>query len=169
MIEINPRESPMIPTALVRDMKGAFWGGIKMTKDNVMFGLPLIAMEAGMAQPGEAIPTLTGRLAGLTMQPALSGAISAGLVAMVGFPPAAAAIVSTILAVYISTKIENPLIRGLYWATKHGSEAQHVAFGGNVDDTLTSQKRRQRAMREMSGALTPARQWLGQEALILHR
>jgi len=169
VFEINPREKPNIPRGLIQDMKGSFWGGLHMTRDNIMFGVPLIALEAGTAKPGEQIPIMTGRLAGLAMQPALGGVVSAGLTAALGFPPAAAAIAGSILAAYVSTKIEAPLIKGLTWVSKHGQEAQHVTFGGDIEDSLTAQKRRQRAMREMSGALTPARQWLGQEALILHR
>jgi len=87
----------------------------------------------------------------------------------IGCPPSAAVIIGTILAGYISTKIENKVIKGLSFVSKAGEKSRHVAFGGDVDDTLTAQKRRQRAMRDMSGALSPARQWLGQEALILHR
>lgn len=169
MLEISPRESPVIEASMFRDMKGAFWSGHKMTKDNILWGIPALALEAGTAQPGEAVPIMTGRLAGLAVQPALGGAVSAALVATIGCPPAAAAIAGGLLAAYLSTKMEDPLIKGLSWVSKRGQEGRHVTFGGSVDDTATAQKRRQRAMREMSGALTPARQWLGQEALTLHR
>ncbi len=166
MIEVAARESiPSFP----RDIKNAYFKGARMTRDNILWGLPLIALEAGAAQPGEQLPTFTGRVAGLAMQPTIAGLTSSALVATLGCPPAAAALLATLAAAYISTEIENPLIRGLTWVTKSAEQSRHAAFGGNFQDTLTAQKRRQRAMRDLAGAMPPARQWMGQEALILHR
>lgn len=166
MIELNAREvAPRLP----RDINDAFFKGARFTRDNILWGLPLIALEAGAAQPGEQLPTLTGRLTGLAVQPAIAGLTSAAMVATLGCPPAAAAIAASLAAAYVSTEIENPLIRGLTWVTKQGKQGRHAMFGGDYQDSLTAQKRRQRALRDIAGALPPARQWMGQEALILHR
>jgi hypothetical protein len=166
MIELNARE---VAPSLPRDIKNAYFKGARLTRDNILWGLPLVALEAGSAQPGEQLPTLTGRVVGLAVQPAIAGFTSAAMVATLGCPPAAAAITASILAAYISTEIENPLIRGLSWVSKQGRDGRRVMFGGDYQDTLTAQKRRQRALRDIAGALPPARQWMGQEALILHR
>jgi len=73
------------------------------------------------------------------------------------------------LAAYVSTKIEDPIIKGMSFAIKSTNKSRRVAFGGDYEDTVTAQKRRQRAMRDIVGVMPEARQWLGQEALILHR
>ena len=166
MISIAARE---LPPVFPRQVRNAFFKGARVTAENIPFAIPLLALEAGMAQPGEQIPTLTGRLAGLTMQPALAGMASSALVASVGCPPAAAALLASLAVAYVSTQIENPLIRGLSWVTKRGTESRRAMFGGDYEDSSTAQRRRQRAMRDVAGALPSARQWLGQEALILHR
>ena len=150
-------------------ISNSFFKGARITGDNIIWGIPFIALEAGSAQPGEQIPTLTGRIAGLAAQPALAGIMSAGLTASVGCPPAAAAIIAMIGAAYVSVKFEDPLIRGFNWITKHTTEGRRVSFGGDFQDTVTSQARRQRALRDIAGAMPASRQWLGQEALILHR
>lgn len=166
MISIAAREAP--PT-FPRQIKNAYFKGARLTGGSVLYGIPLIALEAGSAQPGEQIPTMTGRLAGLAIQPALAGLTSAALVTAVGCPPAAAGIAGALLAAYVSIEIGNSMIRGLSLISKHGSEARRVAFGGDYEDTATARARRQRALRDISGALPASRQWLGQEALILHR
>lgn len=162
---------PATETAPVVSSKisNSFFKGARLTGDNLIWGIPFIALEAGSAQPGEQLTTLTGRVAGLVSQPALAGIVSAGLTASVGCPPAAAAIIAAVGAAYISVKFEDPLIRGLNWLTKNATEGRRVAFGGSFQDTVTSRARRQRALRDIAGAMPASRQWLGQEALILHR
>jgi hypothetical protein len=122
-----------------------------------------------LAKPGEQLPTLTGRLAGLGLQLPLTGITAAGITATVGCPPGAAALAAMFLAAYVSTKIEDPIIKGMSFAIKSTNKSRRVAFGGDYEDTVTAQKRRQRAMRDIVGVMPEARQWLGQEALILHR
>ena len=163
---------PAIETAPVMGSKisNSFFKGARFTGSGLLlFGLPAIALEAGTAQPGEQIPTLTGRLVGLATLPATAGIISAGLTVSLGCPPAAAAMLAAVAAGYLSAKFEDPLIRGISWVTKSATEGRRVTFGGDFQDTVTSQARRQRALRDISGALPASRQWLGQEALILHR
>jgi hypothetical protein len=166
MIELTPRE---FPPSLPSKVGNSFFKGVRIAKDNIIWGVPLIAFEAGSAQPGEQLPTFTGRLAGLAAQPIMSGIASAGLTATLGLPPAAAAIAGMVLAAYVGTKLEDKAIRGFKYLTQVGRQSRRVAFGGDYEDTLTAARRRSRAMQELAGALPNARQWIGQEALILHR
>jgi hypothetical protein len=166
MINLTPRE---LPPSLPSKITNSFFKGSRMAGDNILLGIPLLAFEAGTSQPGEQIPTLTGRLAGIVASPALMGLASAGMTAILGIPPAAAAIGAMILVGYAGTKLEDKLIRGLSYVSKAGMNAKRLSFGGNYEDTVTAQKRRQRSMKDLVGAMPQARQWLGQEALALHR
>jgi hypothetical protein len=167
MIELTPREyAPLIP----RDIPNSFFKGVRSGANiSLIYAAPLFGLEAGLAQPGEAVPIFTGRLVGLTLQPALTGLIAAGLTASIGCPPGAAVVVAMIAAGYVGSKIEAPMIKGLSFVVKSGTQARRLSFGGNYEDTVSDQKRRQRASRDLVGALPEARQWLGQEALILHK
>jgi hypothetical protein len=166
MINLTPKE---LPPTLSANMSNAYFKGSRIMKDNIIWGIPFVAFEAATCQNGEAIPTLTGRLAGLAASPFLGGAISAGLVGTIGCPPAAAAVAAMFLACYVSTKIEDPIIRGFSYLSKAAVKSQRASFGGDYQDTVTAQKRRQRAIRDIVGVMPQARQWLGQESLILHR
>ena len=166
MLGFSPKE---LPPSLPEKMGNAFFKGARFTGDNVMWGLPFVALEAGLAQPGEKVPVLTGRLFGLAAQIPIAGALSSATVALIGCPPAAAAVAAALAAAYVSAKLEDPFIRGLKVFTQKALTSRRVAFGGDFKDTVTSQARRQRALRELAGAMPASRQWLGQEALILHR
>jgi hypothetical protein len=150
-------------------VSNSYWKGLRMMRQGSMLSLPLVALEAGTAQKGEMIPTLTGRMAGLMAQPVMAGMISAVLASTLGFPPVAAAVVSGLLVGAVATTYEDKLIRTLTTLSKYGAESNHVRFGGSFQDSATAQARRQRALRDLAGASIPARRWLGQEALVLHR
>ncbi len=166
MKKLTPKEIPPAFSAVVED---SFSHGFRFAKDNLLWCIPAVALEAGLAKPGEQLPTLAGRTLGLGLQLPLTGIMAAGITATIGCPPAAAALAAMFLAAYASSKIEDPLIRGMSYAIKSSVDSRRVAFGGDYEDTETAQKRRQRAMKDIAGVMPEARQWLGQEALILHR
>lgn len=165
MINLTPSElPPMMPTR----MANSFFKSSRIVGNNIIFGIPLIAFEAAHAGRGEQLPVLGGRLAGLAVTPALTGIASAGLTALIGLPPAAATIGALLIAGYAGYLIEKPLIKTFSYISKAAYHSRSVGFGGDVQDTVSAHKLRQRALRALAGGLPPAKQWLGQEALILH-
>jgi hypothetical protein len=147
----------------------SFRKGHKFAAEGAYWGLPIIALQAATAPPGELIPTGLSTVISLAIQPAISGAVSAGLTVSLGMPPMAAAIASTLLIGYAASQVEHSMIRGFKELSHEGTNATKVRFGSGYMDTQNSQQRRQRAVLEMTNTAPAGRGWLGQEALFLHK
>lgn len=163
---ITPKETPV---SFPQKISNSYWKGSRFASEGAYWGIPIVALEVATAKPGELIPTLTGKTAGLAIQPVASGLASAALTLTIGLPPAAAALAATVLVGFATSQFEHTLIRGLTELSREGCEAQRVRFGGGYINTRSAQQRRQRAATELAGALPTSRRWLGQEALFLHK
>lgn len=152
-----------------KQLSNSYWKGHHFASQGAYWGMPIVALEAATAKPGEMIPTLAGASASLAIQPVASGIAAAALTMTLGLPPAAAALAASLLVGYVTSKMEHKLIHGLTKLSKEGAAAQRVRFGGGYVDTRTAQQRRNRAAIELAGAMTTSRRWLGQEALFLHQ
>jgi hypothetical protein len=166
MAWITPGDTP---PSFPRQISNSYWKGLRFATEGAYWGIPVAALQAATAQRGEMIPTVVGLSASLAVQPLLSGVAAAGITALVGFPPTAAALAATVLVGFATAELEHKLIHGLTELSREGAVAQRVRFGGGYVDTTTSQQRRQRAAIELAGAMPTSRSWLGQEALFLHK
>lgn len=145
-----------------------FWKGLQFGAEGAMVGLPLIALEAGMAQRGEAVPTIMARTAGLVTYPAISGVISGGLALM--FPELkAVGFIGGMLGMYPDALVQDGLLHSLRLATDTAQQLRRLELGGGYQDSDLAQAQRMGALSEMSGALGSSRRYLGQEAALLHR
>ena len=139
------------------------WGA-----EGALLGLPFIAMEAGMAQRGEVLPTIASRSLGLVSYPAISGLTAAGLTLL--FPELrAAGFLGGMLGMYPDALVQGSMLRGFRGLTEAARHTRHLEFGGTYQDTDVAQSHRQTALAEMSGAVAASRRYLGQEAALFHR
>lgn len=146
----------------------SFWKGMQWGAEGSLVGLPMIALEAGMAQRGEVVPTTLGRTAGLVSYPAMSALTAAALgLAFGSFT--GVGLVAGILAMYPDQLLQDSLIRGIRTVTDAGRQIRHLETGGSYQDSLLARNQRMNAIREMSGAHQVSRRFLGQEALFFHR
>jgi hypothetical protein len=145
-----------------------FWKGMQWGAEGSMIGLPLIAMETGMAQRGEMLPTIAARTTGLVTYPAMTGLLAAGLT--VFFPELrAAGFIGGVLGMYPDALVQDGLLRGIRTMTASARAVHHLETGGTYQDTELAQRQRMSALTEMSGAVSTGRRYLGQEAALLHR
>lgn len=161
--------APRKPFTLPKNVGLGFKKGFHMVGEGWALNLPFIALEAGMAQRGEMLPTIAGRTAGMIMQPVMGGIVSAGLVATLGLNPVGAAVAGSLLVAAGANYVENKLIRGIRVLKREAANSQRLSFGQSFKDNPTARAMRMRAVQEMNYTSVPARRWLGQEARILHR
>jgi hypothetical protein len=146
----------------------AMWKGMRLGTDGALLGLPFIALETGLAQRGEVLPTATARTAGLVTYPAISGLMAAGLT--LAFPGLRfAGFLGGVAAMYPDALVQDSLLRGLKTVTAAARNLRQLQVGGSYRDTEFAQMARLRALTEMSGALGASRRYLGQEAALMHR
>jgi hypothetical protein len=134
-----------------------------------MLNIPFIAFEAGSAQRGEQLATVTGRVGGMLTYPALSAAFAMGVAMIPGVNVGAAALAASLLAMYANSLLEDSAIRKIKWLNDKGKSIRHLELGGRYQDTNYAQKMRQTAMAELSSAQAPSRRYLGNEAIFAHR
>ena len=128
-----------------------------------------MAAELATCKRGELLPTATGRGAGLLLYPAITGITMSALTLLTPFSGGTTAILASLLALYPDTVIENMAISRIRRIGEEGKYARRFQFGGDFQDTQSALALRQRAVRDMSGAHTTARRYLGHEASLLHR
>jgi hypothetical protein len=148
--------------------RSSFWKGMGFGAEGSMLGLPFIAMEAGMAQRGEVVPTLVARSAGLVTYPAISGVIAGGLA--LAFPQLKyVGFLASVVGMYPDSLVQEGLLHGLRLATDAARHLRHLEMGGTYQDSVLAQSQRMTALTEMSGAIGAGRRYLGQEAALMHR
>lgn len=94
---------------------------------------------------------------------ALAGGAIAGAF---GLPPMIGEVAAGLL---FGTSVDESITRNVQAAVDFGANMRRTRFGGDYRDTQTALTMRQAAVREMSGSLMNARQWLGQESSFLHQ
>lgn len=147
---------------------GGFWKGLRFGADGALIGLPFIAMETGMAQRGEVVPTIVARSAGLVTFPVMAGLVSAGLGVL--FPELKGiGLIGSVLGMYPDGLVQDGLLRGVRTVTASGRQLRHLEMGGTYQDTEMAQGQRLTALTEMGGAIGASRRYLGQEAALMHR
>ncbi len=149
-------------------VRRSFWQGMRWGAEGSMIGLPMIAMEAGLAQRGEVVPTIATRGIGMVAYPAMSGMISAGLTVL--FPEIrGAAFLGGILGMYPDALFQGGLLRVIRTAKDASRAVHHLEMGGTYQDSQLAQSQRTSALMEMSGTVGASRRYLGQEAALFHR
>lgn len=123
-------------------------------KGAMIFNAPIAALSMGMAPRGAALSSGAGALStGI-------GSLIGGLA--FGTP---GAIVGGLVA---DSAIGESISRGVQAVHDIGRKTARLDMGGDWQDNETAFTMRQAALREMSGSLQNARQWLGREANLMH-
>lgn len=117
--------------------------------------VPAIAYAAGHAKHGELLAETAAKTAGWAIFPAarLVGA------AALGNP------LLGLASLFLPTAgMEKSIFRAVRTFSRFERQTRRLECGGDYQDTETASRLRLRAVRDMSGAMQPARRLLGQEA-----
>lgn len=145
-----------------------FFHGMKFGAEGSLVFAPLIAYEIGAAQRGEVLPTAAARTAGLVTFPVMNGLAAGALKFLIPGMPAVG-FIGGLLAFYPDSVIQDSIMRGVRTVTEAGRRLRRLETGQWYQDTILAQNQRQAAVMEMSGALGASRQYLGNEAALMHR
>jgi hypothetical protein len=144
----------------------------------VMFGRPMKGFSVGMAHFKGALPFVPIQAFGETyMAPRghkMSGLIGGASKALfyaagdlagtfAGGPVVGFAL--GMMAEHLGGYVEE----GVQMLHDFNRSVKHINMGGNYEDSAVAYTMRQRAAQEMGSSVMNARQWLGQEALLLHQ
>jgi hypothetical protein len=121
--------------------------------------VPVIAYAAGHARHGELLAETAAKTAGWALFPTAKMAVGAAL----GNP-----LLGLALQFVPTAGIEKSIYRGVRALNHLEQNIRRLECGGDYQDTKTAANLRLRGVREMSGALQPARRFLGQEAAFFH-
>lgn len=132
-------------------LRSGYWWGFKGAAP---FIVPLAAFSASQAPQGHALSTATGDLMGYGIAGLLGGFIAG--------PPGALA-----AQFLLGDDISRSVSAGVQALTGFNARIRRLEMGGDFRDSQVALTMRQRAAMEMSQSLLNARQFLGQESVLL--
>jgi hypothetical protein len=137
----------------------------------IAFGTPFLAFQITSAERGHMAGEAVSGTLSMLMTPLVAGVI--GAVIAVALPGIGTGIgVSLIVSALAGAATEAavaPIGHGITGLTKLGRDLQALHMGGSYQDTQLAQRQRFLAVQQMNSAMPPARRYLGQEALLMHR
>lgn len=149
--------------------KKSLWGGMQAGIGVGVTGAALIGYQASRAGRGGFMPSILGQSAGLVASIPIAGFASAALCLIPGIGPTAAILAGLAASDYAEFRIGSALIKKFRLFTDLNKRVRHLEMGGNYKDTELAQRQRFLAVQDMNSSMLPARRYLGQEALLMHR
>lgn len=148
---------------------GSFWGGLTSGASFGVAGIGLVAYQASRSNRGGFVPAIVGQVGAIGVGSILAGVAASGFALIPGIGIAAASVLGALLADYPEYAIGTWMGRKVRLFTDVNKKIRHLEMGGSYQDSQLAHRQRFIALQDMSSAMIPARRYLGQEALLMHR
>lgn len=150
-------------------IKKSFFSGVNLGFITAAQDVAMIGFQASKAGRGEMVPAVVGQSIGIAAGIPLAGFASAALCLIPGIGPLTAAVIGTAMASYGEVRFGAAFTKKIRMFTNLNKSIRHLEMGGRYQDTEIAMRQRMIAINDMNSATMPARRYLGQEALLMHR
>ncbi len=142
---------------------------LDMTLKGNLISVPIVALMAATAPPGERAATVAAETAGVFTFPLFVAGIAALLPGGRFLSPGVRAFAATLGAAFPNMWLTENANRAFSRISHLERRTLRVETGGDYDDTETAQAFRLRAASDLASAFQPSRTWLGREAFSLRK